>query len=86
LAVLEYALSFTEFYRKNDENRIGGTSGCFDSFSNSFGESSTVILNKSPIYIISLIFFQLYLAENGIGNICQIRSILEIQKSLEVLS
>jgi hypothetical protein len=24
LAVLEYALPFTDFYRRNDENRIGG--------------------------------------------------------------
>jgi hypothetical protein len=40
LTVLEYALPFTEFYRRNDENIIVGVSICFDDFSNSLGESS----------------------------------------------
>ncbi len=57
MAVPEYALPFTEFYWRNDENRIGGAARCFDSFSNTLGGSSRVILNKSPINIISLIFF-----------------------------
>ncbi len=34
LAVIEYALPFREFYRRNDEYRIGGASRCFESFSN----------------------------------------------------
>jgi hypothetical protein len=63
LFVIKCALPFTEFYRRNDENRIGGTLRCFDAFSNSLGESSKVILNKSPIYIFAPIFF--YRAENG---------------------
>jgi hypothetical protein len=62
-AVLEYGFSsavpdvlpFTEFYLR-----------CFGSFS--LGESSKVILNKFPIYIISLIFFHLNRSENGIGD------------------
>ncbi len=57
LAALQYALPFSLFYPKNYENRIGGASRCFDSFSNSLGESSRVILTDSPIYIISPIFF-----------------------------
>ncbi len=59
LAVIEYALPFTEFYRRNDEYRIGGASRCFESFSNtcSLGESFRIILKKSQICIISTIFF-----------------------------
>jgi hypothetical protein len=57
LVVLEYALPFTEFYRRNDVDRIDGVSICFDSFSNSLVESSIVIFNKSPIYFISRYFF-----------------------------
>jgi hypothetical protein len=47
--------------------KIGGASRCFDSFSNSLGESSKAILKKSTIYLflISSIFFHLYRAENG---------------------
>jgi hypothetical protein len=85
LAVLE-CLPFTEFYRRKDKNRNGGASRCSDSFSNSLGQSSRVILIKSPIYIISPIFFHLYLKENGIGDKGQIRSILKISKPVEVLS
>ncbi len=55
-------MPFTEFYWRNDENKIGGASRCFDSFSNNLGESSRVILNKSPIV------FLLYRTENGIGD------------------
>jgi hypothetical protein len=65
--VLKYALPITEFYRKND-NRIGGAWSCFDSFSSSLGESSRVILKKSPIYIIFPIFLHLYRTENGDGD------------------
>ncbi len=61
-------LSFTEIYRRNDENKIGGALRCVDSFSISLGDSSSVNLNKSPIYIISSIFFYLYRAENVIGD------------------
>jgi hypothetical protein len=65
LVVLEYALPFTKFYRRNDENRIGGVSIIdiyFDSFSNSLGE--TVILNKSPVYTYYFsIFFHVYRTE-----------------------
>ncbi len=68
LAVLKYALPFTEFYWRNDEDRFGDASGCFDSFLNSLGESSRLILNKSPINIISPVFFHLYRAENAIGD------------------
>jgi hypothetical protein len=63
--VLEYALPFTEFNRKNDENTIGDASGCFHNFSKILGERSKKILNKSPIHIISSIHFHLYCAENG---------------------
>jgi hypothetical protein len=34
VAALEYALPFSEFYWRNNENRIAGTSRFFDSFSN----------------------------------------------------
>ncbi len=61
-------MPFTEFYLRNHENRIGGASRCVDNFSNSLGENSKEILNKSPIYIISPIFFHLYHAENGKDN------------------
>jgi hypothetical protein len=46
LAVLEYALPFTEFYWRNDDNRIGRALRCFDNFSNSLGESYKVIKSK----------------------------------------
>jgi hypothetical protein len=36
-----------------------------ESFSDSLGKSSKVILNKSPMYVIAAIFFHLYMAENG---------------------
>jgi hypothetical protein len=49
LMVIKYVLPITEFYWRNDKNRSGGSSRCFDSFWNSPGESSMVILNKSPI-------------------------------------
>ncbi len=61
LTVLEFAVPFTEFRQRNNANRIDGASRCF-------GESSRVILNKSPIYIICPIFFHLYRAEYGIGD------------------
>ncbi len=61
-------MPFTEFYLRIPENRIGGASRCVDNFSNSLGENSKGILNKSPIYIISPIFFHLYHAENGKDN------------------
>jgi hypothetical protein len=86
LAVLKYyALSITEFYRKNDENRIGGAWSCFDSFSNSLGESFRVILKKSPLYIIFPIFLHLYRAENGDGDKSS-EEHLKIQKPHATLS
>jgi hypothetical protein len=68
LAILDYALPVTEFYRRNDEYRIGGASRYFNSFSNSFGVSSGLILKKSLIFMISPIFFHLYRAEYGDGD------------------
>jgi hypothetical protein len=67
LAVLEYALPFTESWRRNEENRIGVALRCFGNFSNIPGESSRVILNKYPIYHLSDIFSP-FRAENGIGD------------------
>ncbi len=49
LMVIKYVLPTTEFYWRNDKNISGGSSRCFDSLWNSPGESSVVILNKSPI-------------------------------------
>jgi hypothetical protein len=49
LAVLEYALPFTEFYWRKDENRTGGASRCFDNFSNSLGENSKEIKSTRGI-------------------------------------
>jgi hypothetical protein len=39
----QICLPITEFYLRNDKNRSGGSSRCFDSFWNSPGENSMVI-------------------------------------------
>ncbi len=49
LEVLEYALHFTEFYWRKDENRTGGASRCFGNFSNGLGESSKAINSTRDI-------------------------------------
>jgi len=59
--------------------RIEGALRYFDSFSNCLGESSRVILNKSPIV------FLLYRTENGIGDRSS-QEHLKNPKLVEVLS
>ncbi len=68
LTALEFDLPFTEYHRRNEANRIGGASRCFDSFPDCLGESSRVILNKSPIYIIFRYFFTFTAQKMSIGN------------------
>ncbi len=59
-------------------------SRCFDSFSSTLGKSSRVILNKSPINLISLIFT--FTTQKIALMIFQQRSILKVQKPVGVLS
>jgi hypothetical protein len=80
---ISYALPFTEFSGRNYENRIGGVSRFFASFS-SRGESSRLIVKKSPIYIISLIFFTLAAQKTAMAVGHQ-RNILKIQKLVAFL-
>jgi hypothetical protein len=55
-------------------------------FSNSLGKSFRVILNKSPMYIISPIFFHLYRAENGHSDRAAEEHLKNPKTSIEVLT
>jgi hypothetical protein len=74
-SVLDYALPFTEFYRRNDENRIGNTTKIKGNLSSAFEKADS----QSNIYYFSDIFFT-FAAKKMSLSIGQQRSILKIQK------